>query len=147
MLRMLIMGGQDAVRQRIARTIGRRGLIRTESVYSVEGGLSVLEWRTYDLVGTFLLQGLAQRLEQTFVLRDAQAQLVLFGTGCTQEVSRIRQGLRQHGLPSPIIVRTDFEAYDESLFWRSLAGHMMLPTAIAADYERALDRGTAREVQ
>jgi len=96
---MLIMGGQQAARHHIARAIGRRRLICTESVHSVESGLSILEWRRYDLVGIFLLQGLAQRLERTYVLRDAHVQLVLFGAECGDEVARIRRQLRQHGLP------------------------------------------------
>lgn len=121
------MGGQEAARQRISRTIGRRGLIRMESIYSVDGGLSVLEWRNYDLVGTFLASGLSARLQDAFVLRDAKVQLVVFGTGFEDEVSRLRARLQHHALPSPIIVRADFDAYDESLFWRSLAGHLMLP--------------------
>lgn len=124
---MLIMGGQQAARHHIARAIGRRRLICTESVHSVESGLSILEWRRYDLVGIFLLQGLAQRLERTYVLRDAHVQLVLFGAECGDEVARIRRQLRQHGLPPPIVVPAEFEAYDESLFWRALAGHMVVP--------------------
>ncbi len=61
---MLIMGGQEAARQRISRAIGRRGLIRMESIYSVDSGLSVLEWRNYDVVGTFLAAGLGTRLQE-----------------------------------------------------------------------------------
>nr|WP_180165150.1 hypothetical protein [Stenotrophomonas sp. SbOxS2]NYT98074.1 hypothetical protein [Stenotrophomonas sp. SbOxS2] len=128
MLRMLIMGGQEAARQRISRTIGRRGLIRMESIYSVDSGLSVLEWRNYDLVGTFLAAGLGKRLQESFVLRDAKVQLVLFGMGLSEEVASIRLRLRAQGLPSPILVRTDFDSYDESLFWRSLTAHMILPS-------------------
>ena len=122
------MGGQEAARQRISRTIGRRGLIRMESIYSVDSGLSVLEWRNYDLVGTFLAAGLGKRLQESFVLRDAKVQLVLFGMGLSEEVASIRLRLRAQGLPSPILVRTDFDAYDESLFWRSLTAHMILPS-------------------
>ncbi|MEN5272117.1 hypothetical protein [Stenotrophomonas lactitubi] len=125
---MLIMGGQEAARQRISRTIGRRGLIRMESIYSVDSGLSVLEWRNYDLVGTFLAAGLGTRLQESFVLRDAKVQLVLFGMGLSEEVTSIRLRLRAQGLPSPILVRTDFDSYDESLFWRSLTAHMILPS-------------------
>jgi len=127
---MLIMGGQQAARHHIARAIDRRRLICTESVYSVESGLSILEWRRYDLVGTFLLEGLAQRLERNYVLRDAHVQLVLFGAECGDEVARIRRQLRQHGLPPPIVVPAEFEAYDESLFWRALAGHMVVPREV-----------------
>lgn len=122
------MGGQEAARQRISRTIGRRGLIRMESIYSVDSGLSVLEWRNYDLVGTFLAAGLGKRLQESFVLRDAKVQLVLFGMGLSEEVASIRLRLRAQGLPSPILVRTDFDSYDESLFWRSLTAHMILPS-------------------
>lgn len=124
------MGGQEAARQRISRTIGRRGLIRMESIYSVDSGLSVLEWRNYDLVGTFLAAGLGKRLQESFVLRDAKVQLVLFGMGLSEEVASIRLRLRAHGLPSPILVRTDFDSYDESLFWRSLTAHMILPSVL-----------------
>lgn len=124
------MGGQEAARQRISRTIGRRGLIRMESIYSVDSGLSVLEWRNYDLVGTFLAAGLATRLQESFVLRDAKLQLVLFGMGLSEEVASIRLRLRAQGLPSPILVRTDFDSYDESLFWRSLTSHMILPSVL-----------------
>ncbi|MDN8670026.1 MULTISPECIES: hypothetical protein [Stenotrophomonas] len=127
---MLIMGGQEAARQRISRTIGRRGLIRMESIYSVDSGLSVLEWRNYDLVGTFLAAGLGTRLQESFVLRDAKVQLVLFGMGLSEEVASIRLRLRAQGLPSPILVRTDFDSYDESLFWRSLTSHMILPSVL-----------------
>lgn len=130
MLRMLIMGGQEVARQRISRTIGRRGLIRMESIYSVDSGLSVLEWRNYDLVGTFLAAGLGKRLQESFVLRDAKVQLVLFGIGLSEEVASIRLRLRAQGLPSPILVRTDFDSYDESLFWRSLTSHMILPSVL-----------------
>lgn len=104
------MGGQEAARQRISRTIGRRGLIRMESIYSVDSGLSVLEWRNYDLVGTFLAAGLGTRLQESFVLRDAKVQLVLFGMGLSEEVASIRLRLRAQGLPSPILVRTDLTA-------------------------------------
>ena len=126
------MGGQEAARQRISRTIGRRGLIRMESIYSVDSGLSVLEWRNYDLVGTFLAAGLGKRLQESFVLRDAKVQLVLFGMGLSEEVAsiRLRLRLRAQGLPSPILVRTDFDSYDESLFWRSLTAHMILPSVL-----------------
>lgn len=124
------MGGQEAARQRISRTIGRRGLIRMESIYSVDSGLSVLEWRNYDLVGTFLAAGLGKRLQESFVLRDAKVQLVLFGMGLSEEVASIRLRLRAQGLPSPILVRTDFDSYDESLFWRSLTAHMILPSVL-----------------
>ncbi|GEM_PF-680117 len=124
------MGGQEAARQRISRTIGRRGLIRMESIYSVDSGLSVLEWRNYDLVGTFLPAGLGTRLQESFVLRDAKVQLVLFGMGLSEEVASIRLRLRAQGLPSPILVRTDFDSYDESLFWRSLTSHMILPSVL-----------------
>jgi len=123
------MGG-EAARQRISRTIGRRGLIRMESIYSVDSGLSVLEWRNYDLVGTFLAAGLGKRLQESFVLRDAKVQLVLFGMGLSEEVASIRLRLRAQGLPSPILVRTDFDSYDESLFWRSLTSHMILPSVL-----------------
>ncbi|MBN5049553.1 hypothetical protein JY456_04265 [Stenotrophomonas maltophilia] len=99
-----------------------------ESIYSVDSGLSVLEWRNYDLVGTFLAAGLGTRLQESFVLRDAKVQLVLFGMGLSEEVASIRLRLRGQGLPSPILVRTDFDAYDESLFWRSLTAHMILPS-------------------
>ena len=54
------------------------------------------------------------------MLRDAKVQLVLFGMGLSEEVASIRLRLRAQGLPSPILVRTDFDSYDESLFWRSL---------------------------
>lgn len=124
------MGGQEAARQRISRTIGRRGLIRMESIYCVDSGLSVLEWRNYDLVGTFLAAGLGKRLQESFVLRDAKVQLVLFGMGLSEEVASIRLRLRVQGLPSPILVRTDFDSYDESLFWRSLTAHMILPSVL-----------------
>nr|KAJ9631417.1 hypothetical protein H2204_008144 [Knufia peltigerae] len=124
------MGGQEVARQRISRTIGRRGLIRMESIYSVDSGLSVLEWRNYDLVGTFLAAGLGKRLQESFVLRDAKVQLVLFGMGLSEEVASIRLRLRAQGLPSPILVRTDFDSYDESLFWRSLTSHMILPSVL-----------------
>lgn len=124
------MGGQEVARQRISRTIGRRGLIRMESIYSVDSGLSVLEWRNYDLVGTFLAAGLGKRLQESFVLRDAKVQLVLFGMGLSEEVASIRLRLRAQGLPSPILVRTDFDSYDESLFWRSLTAHMILPSVL-----------------
>ncbi|WP_340568660.1 hypothetical protein [Stenotrophomonas sp. G106K1] len=99
-----------------------------ESIYSVDSGLSVLEWRNYDLVGTFLAAGLGKRLQESFVLRDAKVQLVLFGMGLSEEVASIRLRLRAQGLPSPILVRTDFDSYDESLFWRSLTAHMILPS-------------------
>ncbi|MNB66483.1 hypothetical protein D3C81_695470 [compost metagenome] len=64
------------------------------------------------------------------MLRDAKVQLVLFGMELSEEVASIRLRLRAQGLPSPILVPTDFDSYDESLFWRSLTAHMILPSVL-----------------
>jgi len=50
--------------------------------------------------------------------------------GGIQTSPGIRLRLRAQGLPSPILVRTDFDSYDESLFWRSLTSHMILPSVL-----------------
>lgn len=126
LLRMLVMGGQDAARGHIARTIGRRGRVCVESFGSVDSGLAVLEWRHCDLLGIFLGTGEAPRVVESPVLRAAKVQLVLFGRGLSEEIARVRRRLQPRHLPPPIFMRSNMDLCDEAQFWRSLAERRLL---------------------
>lgn len=102
MTRMLLVGGVEAERLRIARTIGRRGVLRVEMTSSIEVGLGLLEWRKYDIVGAFYDAALIDQFAAICHHQHVNPQLVLFGKVLRTNRAALSHSLRRTGLAPPI---------------------------------------------
>lgn len=127
---MLVAGGDDDRRLRIARSIERRGPVRVELAPSFGTALGLLEWRSYELLGAFYHAGLAVDYVTTCVLQSIQPQLIMFGRVLREERDALHAALLNAGLPIPIIVGEQ-GGDDAVAFWRSLVSSVIVGTPTA----------------
>jgi len=121
---MLVAGGDEPNRLRIARTIGRHGALRIEMTSSIHAGLAMLEWRRYEMVGAFFDPGLAEAFATTCRLQDINPQLILFGRVLRSNRAAICNILQAAGLALPIFVDEPIDL-DPKPFWRALASRLI----------------------
>lgn len=131
MIRMLVAGGDESDRLRIARTIGRRGALRVEMTSSIEVGLGLLEWRKYDMVGAFFDTSLADRFATTCRLQDIDPQLIMFGKVLRTSRAALCNALQSSGLAQPIFIGEPIDD-DAAPFWRALASCLMGTSAASS---------------
>ncbi len=102
---MLLLGGTDGCRTRVARQFRRR--MRIDMAGPLELGLCLLESSAYESVAAFFQPDLAARFVEVCLLNGIDPQLVVLVPGLRHQRAQLQRALAAAHLRAPIFIRAE----------------------------------------